>query len=129
MLSTYSFFFTTVLALPSASYLFLRVSYTIPSTYLFFFSAIHTSLAIGLVYPLFILTPCVPSLLLLKKDLTQPMKSCREELIPFPYAELPSLLPKSRYKNTIFSTCTHLAHYTTSVYISYSTTTCVHWEL
>jgi hypothetical protein len=57
------------------------------------------------------------------------MQSCREGLIPFPYADLSSLLLKSRDKNTNFSTCTHLAHYTTSVYAGCSTTTRVHRDL
>jgi hypothetical protein len=57
------------------------------------------------------------------------MQSCTEGLIPFPYADLSSLLIKSRDKNKYFSTCTHLAHYTTCVYAGCSTTTHVHRDL
>jgi hypothetical protein len=65
----------------------------------------------------------------LEKYLPHLMKSCREDLIPFPYVDLSSLLIKSRYKNTKFSTCKHLAHYTTSVYAGYSTIAHVHQDL
>jgi hypothetical protein len=57
------------------------------------------------------------------------MQSCTEGLIPFPYADLSSLFIKSRAKNKYFSTCTHLAHYTTCVYAGCSTTTRVHQDL
>jgi hypothetical protein len=57
------------------------------------------------------------------------MQSCREGLIPFPHADLLSLIDKSRDKNKYFSTCTHLASYTTSVYAGCSTTTRVHRDL
>jgi hypothetical protein len=57
------------------------------------------------------------------------MQSCTEGLIPFLYADLSSLLIKSRDKNTNFFTCTHLAHYTTSVYVGCSTITQVHRDL
>ena len=40
-----------------------------------------------------------------------------------------SLIDESRDKNKYISTCTHLASYTTSVYIGCSTTTCVHRDL
>jgi hypothetical protein len=66
---------------------------------------------------------------LLEKDFPHPMQSCREGIIPFPYADLPSLLIKSKDKNRIFSTCTHLAPYTTSIYAGCSTTTRVHRDL
>jgi hypothetical protein len=57
------------------------------------------------------------------------MQSCREGLTPFPYADLLSLIDESRDKNKYFSTCTHLASYTTCVYTGCSTTTCVHRDL
>jgi hypothetical protein len=57
------------------------------------------------------------------------MQSCREGLIPFPYADLLSLIDESRDKNKYFSTCMHLESYTTSVYARYSTTACVHQDL
>jgi hypothetical protein len=66
---------------------------------------------------------------LLEKDFPHPMQYFKEGLIPFTYADLSSLLIKSRDKNTNFFTCTHLAHYTTSVYAGCSTTTRVHRDL
>jgi hypothetical protein len=65
----------------------------------------------------------------LEKDLSHPMQSSREGLTPFPYADLLSLIDESRDKNKYFSTCTHLASYTTSIYTGCSTTTCVHQDL
>jgi hypothetical protein len=58
-----------------------------------------------------------------------PMQSYREGLIPFPHADLLSLIDKSRDKKKYFSTCTHLARYTTSIYAGCSTTTYVHRDL
>jgi hypothetical protein len=66
---------------------------------------------------------------LLEKYLPHPMQSYREGLIPFPHADLLSLMMKSKDKNIIFSTCTHLASYTTSVYTGFSTTTPIHRDL
>jgi hypothetical protein len=57
------------------------------------------------------------------------MKSCTEGLIPFPYAYLSSLLKEFQDKNTNFSTCTHFAYYTESVYACCSTTAHVHRDL
>jgi hypothetical protein len=57
------------------------------------------------------------------------MQSCPEGLFPFPHADLSSLFVRSRAKNKYFSTCTHLAHYTTCVYIGCSTTAHVHRDL
>jgi hypothetical protein len=57
------------------------------------------------------------------------MQSCIEDLSPFPHAELSSLFVRSRDKNIYFSTCTHLAHYTTCIYAGFSTTTHVHQDL
>jgi hypothetical protein len=57
------------------------------------------------------------------------MQSCREGLIPFPHADLLSMIDKSRDKKKYFSTCMHLASYTTRVYIGFSTTTHVHRDL
>ena len=69
------------------------------------------------------------TVILLEKDFPNPMQSCREGLIPFPYADSLSLIDKSRDKNKKKSTCTHLAPYTTSVYPGCSTTTHVHQDL
>jgi hypothetical protein len=66
---------------------------------------------------------------MLEQDLPHPMQSCKEGLTPFPYADLLSLIDESRDKNKYFSTCTHLASYTTSVYVGCSTTTRVHQDL
>jgi hypothetical protein len=66
---------------------------------------------------------------LLEKYLPHPMQSCKEGLIPFPHADLLSLIDKSRDKNKYFSTCMHLARYTTSVYARCSTTNHVYQDL
>jgi hypothetical protein len=66
---------------------------------------------------------------ILEKYFPHPMQSCREGLFPFPYADLSSMLLNSRDKNINFSTCTHLAPYTTNVYAGFSTTTSIHWDL
>jgi hypothetical protein len=66
--------------------------------------------------------------ILLEKDFPHPMQSCREGLTLFPYVDLLSLINESRDKNKYFSTCTHLARYT-SVYVGCSTTTRIHRDL
>ena len=58
-----------------------------------------------------------------------PHATCPEGLFAFPHADLSSLFVRSRAKNKYFSTCTHLAHYTTCVYAGCSTTACVHRDL
>jgi hypothetical protein len=78
----------------------------------------------------------------LEQDLPHPIQSSREGLIPFPHANLLSLIDKSKDKNKYFSlidkskdknkyfsTCTHLASYTTSIYAICSTTAHVHRDL
>jgi hypothetical protein len=67
--------------------------------------------------------------LVLEKDLPPLMQSCREGLTPFPHADLHSLIDKSRDKNKYFSTCTHLASYTSRVYAGCSTIARVHRDL
>jgi hypothetical protein len=57
------------------------------------------------------------------------MQSFIKGLFPFPYADLSSLFLKSRAKNTYFSTCMHLAYYTTCIYIGCTTKTHVHQDL
>jgi hypothetical protein len=47
----------------------------------------------------------------------------------FPYEDLSSMLRESREQNEKNSTCTHLAYYTTSVYVGCSTTARVHRDL
>jgi hypothetical protein len=57
------------------------------------------------------------------------MQSYREGFTPFPYANLLSPIDETKDNNKYFSTCTHLASYTTSVYIGCSTTSHVHPDL
>ena len=57
------------------------------------------------------------------------MQSCTEGLFPLPYAKLASLFDKSKEKNTNFSTCTHLAYYTSCVYTGCTTRARIHRDL
>jgi hypothetical protein len=70
-----------------------------------------------------------PRKLVLEKYFPQSMQSSREGLIPFPYVDLLSLIDESRDKNKYFSTCMHIASYTTSVHAGYSTIACIHQDL
>jgi hypothetical protein len=47
----------------------------------------------------------------------------------FPMQTFHSFLQNPRAKRYIFSTCTHLAYYTTCVYVGCTTTACVHQDL
>jgi hypothetical protein len=58
-----------------------------------------------------------------------PFLSCTEGLFPFPYANLSSLFDESRAKNIHFSTYTLPINYARCVYVGFSTTTHVHWDL
>jgi hypothetical protein len=66
---------------------------------------------------------------MLAKYLPHPMQSLREGIIPFPYANLHSLIDESKDKNKYFSTCIHLERYIASAYAGYSTTARIHQDL